>query len=56
MSIGQIKNMCVYCHISKKSRVGPSAKPEIVVPGPGIRFRYLIFEISSKPSFVETVL
>ena len=31
-----------------------SAKPEIVVLGSGIR--YLIFEISSKPSFVEAVL
>jgi hypothetical protein len=31
-----------------------SAKPEIVVPG--IRFRYFIFEISGKPSFVEAVL
>ena len=55
------KNMCVYCHMSKKSRVGRSAliffsfsklstKPEIVVPGSGIR--YFIFEISGKPSFV----
>ena len=25
-----------------------SAKPEIVVPGSGIQFRYLIFEISGK--------
>ena len=33
-----------------------SAKPEIVVPGSGIRFRYFIFEISGKPSFVEAVL
>jgi hypothetical protein len=32
-----------------------SAKPEIVVPGSGIRFRYFIFEISSKLSFVEAV-
>ena len=32
-----------------------SAKPEIVVPGSGIRFRYFIFEISGKPSFVEAV-
>ena len=44
--------MCVYCHMSKKSRVGRSgllsAKPEIVVPGSGIRFRYFIFEISGK--------
>ena len=31
-----------------------SAKPEIVLPG--IRFRYFIFEISGKPSFVEAVL
>jgi hypothetical protein len=54
--------MCVYGHISKKSRVGwhnflifflLSAKPEIVVRGSGIR--YFIFEISGKPSFVEAV-
>jgi hypothetical protein len=41
------KYMCVYCHMSKKSRVGRSAlifffynsaKPEIVVPGSGIPF------------------
>jgi hypothetical protein len=32
-----------------------SSKPEIVVPGSGIRFRYFIFEISGKPSFVEAV-
>ena len=31
-----------------------SAKPEIVVPGSGIR--YFIFEISGKPSFIEAVL
>ena len=31
-----------------------STKPEIVVPGSGIR--YFIFEISGKPSFVEAVL
>jgi hypothetical protein len=49
------KYMCVYCHMSKKSMVGRSGliffffffllstKPEIVVPGSGIRFRYLIF-------------
>ena len=30
-----------------------STKPEIVVPGFGIR--YFIFEISGKPSFVEAV-
>ena len=56
-------NMCIYCHMSKKSRVGRSgliffllllsAKPEIIVPGSGIRFRYFIFEISSKPSFID---
>jgi hypothetical protein len=27
-----------------------------VVPGSGILFRYFIFEISGKPSFVEAVL
>jgi hypothetical protein len=53
------KSMCVYCHMSKKSRVGRSgliyyyffflsAKPEIVVPGSGIRFRYFIFQNSGK--------
>ena len=54
------KYMCVYCHMSKKSRVGRSgliffsfflllsAKPEIVVPGSGIGFRYFFFEISGK--------
>ena len=63
------KKMCVYCHMSTKSRVGRSgliffsffsfllsAKPEIVVPGSGIQFRYFIFEISGKPSFIEAVL
>ena len=37
------KNICVFtvtCHMSTKS--------EIVVPGSGIRFRYLIFENSGK--------
>jgi hypothetical protein len=33
-----------------------SVKPEIVVPGSGIRFRYFIFEISGKPSFIEADL
>ena len=36
-----------------------SAKPgKIVIPGSGIRFRYMyfIFEIFGKPSFVEAVL
>ena len=33
-----------------------STKLEIVVPGSGILFRYFIFEISGKPSFVEAVL
>ena len=33
-----------------------SAKPKVVVPGSGIRFRYFIFEISGKPSFVEALL
>jgi hypothetical protein len=50
------KKKCV-CLLSKKSRVGRSglliffllsAKPEIVVPGSGIRFRYFVFEISGK--------
>ena len=51
--------MCVYGHMSNKSRISRlalffsfllSAKPEIVVPGSGIR--YFIFKISGKPSFV----
>jgi hypothetical protein len=54
--------MCVYCHMSKKSRVGRSAlifffnyrQNRKVVPAS--RIRYFIFEISGKPSFVETVL
>ena len=60
----QTKIMCVYCHMSKKSRVGRSgllffllllsAKLEIVVSG--IRFRYFIFEIFGKASFIEAVL
>jgi hypothetical protein len=48
-----------YCHMSKKSRVGRSGlifffffllstKPEIVVPGSRILFRYLISENSGK--------
>jgi hypothetical protein len=48
--------------MSKKSRVRSvgiyfslSAKLEIVVPGSGIRFRYFIFKIFGKPSFVEAV-
>ena len=58
--------MCVYGHMSKKSRVGRSAlnffflfiigKTEIVIPSSGIWFWYFIFEISGKPSFVEAVL
>ena len=59
------KYMCVYCHMAKKSRVGRSA---LIFFGfffclfitigktgnsrSGIRFRYFIFEISGKPSFV----
>ena len=47
-------------HMLKKSRIGRSGlififlffllstKPEIVVPGSGIRFQYLIFENSGK--------
>jgi hypothetical protein len=53
------KYMCVYCHMSKKSRVGRSgqsgliffllsAKPEIVVPGSGIGFQYFFFKIFGK--------
>jgi hypothetical protein len=54
------KNMCVYCHMSKKSRVGRSALIFFFLlsakPESRSRFRYFIFEISGKPSFVEAVL
>ena len=62
------KKICVFTvTCQKKSRVSRSAliilllfflsaKPEIVVPGSGIRLQYFIFEISGKPSFVEAVL
>jgi hypothetical protein len=55
------KNMCIYGHMSKNlGSVGINflifflllAKPEIFVLGSEIRFRYFIFEISGKPSFV----
>ena len=53
------KNMCVHGHISKKSRVGPHyyylAIGKTGNSRSGIRFRYFIFEISGKPSFVEAV-
>ena len=47
--------------MSKKSRVGQSGffffllstKPEIVIPGSGIRFRYLIFENSGRMTVVS---
>jgi hypothetical protein len=51
------KYKCVYCHMSKKSKVGRSGllyfffiigKPEIVNPCSRIRFQYFIFEISGK--------
>ena len=54
-------NMCVYCHMSKKSRVGRSvgnifyfliiSKTEIVVPSSRNGFRYFIFEISGKMNY-----
>ena len=54
------KNVCLQSDVKKNlGSVGInfffslSAKPEIVVPGSGIR--YFIFEISGKPSFVEAV-
>jgi hypothetical protein len=60
------KNICVFTVTYQKNlgSVGInlffssllSAKPEIVVLGSGIRFRYFIFEISGKPSFIEAVL
>ena len=52
------KYMCVYCHMSKKSRVGRHYYFFFLTIGKtgnshsGIRFRYFIFEISGKPSFV----
>jgi hypothetical protein len=59
--LGQIKKyVCLRSDVKKNlGSVGIyfllSAKPEIVVLGSGIRFRYFIFEISGKPSFVEAV-
>ena len=59
------KNICVFTVTCQKNLglVGIffillllSVKPEIVVPGSGIRFRYFIFEISGKPSFIEADL
>ena len=61
------KKICVFTVTSSscQTNLGPvgrhlffyffllSAKPEIVVPGSGIR--YFIFEISGKPSFLEAV-
>ena len=53
------KYMCVYGHMSKKSRVGRSALIFFFLTigktgnsRSGIWFRYFIFEISGKPSFV----
>jgi hypothetical protein len=52
------KYICVYCHMSKKSRVGRHYFFFFLTIGKtgnshsGIRFRYFIFEISGKPSFV----
>ena len=55
---GQKKNMCVYCRMSKKSRVGRSGFIFyffyfIIIGTTGnsrsrIRFRYFIFEITGK--------
>ena len=58
------KNLLIFASFSSDqkiyvcllSHVKLSAKPEIVVPSSGIRFWYFIFEISGKPSFVETVI
>ena len=60
--LGQIKKyVCLRSHVKKiyGRSVGinfffQSANLEIVVSG--IRFRYIIFEISGKPSFVEAIL
>ena len=52
------KNICVYGHISKKSRVGLHYFFFTIgkTGNSRSRFRYFIFEISGKPSFVEAVL
>ena len=47
------KYMCVYCHMSKKSRVGRSGLIFLIIgktgnSRSGIRFRYFIFKISGK--------
>ena len=54
--------MCVYGHMSKKSNyLKKNKKIFFFTIGKtgnsrsGIRFRYFIFEISGKPSFVEAV-
>jgi hypothetical protein len=55
--------MCVYCHMSKKYRVSRSGLIFFFYfiigktgnSRSGIRFRYFIFEIFGKPSFVEAV-
>ena len=49
--------MCLLSHVKKSGLIFfllLSTKPEIVVPGSGIR--YFIFEISCKPSFIEAAL
>ena len=48
------RSTSVGINLKKKNLL--SAKPEIVVPGFGIRFQYFIFKIFGKPSFVEAVL
>ena len=58
------KIVCLLSHVKKNlGSVGREyffslllAKPEIVVPGSGIRFRYFIFEIFGKTSFVEAFM
>ena len=58
------KKMCVYCHMSKKSRVGQSELNFFffyIIDKTGNShsrsgIRYFIFEISGKPSFIEAVL
>ena len=60
-SIVPKKNICVYCHMSKKSRVGRLYFFNFFFTigktgNSRSRFRYFIFEISGKPSFVEAVL
>ena len=61
--LGKTKYVCVYCRMSKRSRVGQHSFFFFFFffyywqnRKWSFRFRYFIFEISSKSSFVEAVL